>query len=650
MAESKLPGKSSGAPRSGKGAFRLFGRNVDRLSVRLALGVSLIVIGPLLVGFYALSRHHFDQAVAAQQRSAELQTRLLEMALRHVMLDQDPELLRRILQEISNDPAVLNALILDHRGVIRASSDPAAVGQRITVDSPECSVCHAKDPDARGRWTLLHRGELAVLRSVLPIENRSECHACHDAREKLNGMLVLDTSMAQLERELVADTRWFIAGAALLALLLLGGIAALVRFLILKRLARLRRTARAIAAGDLSQRVQLRGDDVIAALGADFNDMTRNVDRLIHEVRDQEAQLESVMNSLDDGLVVLDDESRIIACNHSFGRRLGRVPETVHGRACAQACGGVLPCCTSAAECPAARCRSSGQVQRAVFRSRSDDGELVSVEEVYASPIFDEEGRVVRVVEIWRDISEQVREEEHMAEIERLVSLGTLASGFSHEVNTPLATMLTCAESVVGRLDSDTAPKSESLAAIRDNALIIRDQVLRCRRITDQFLRFSRGIPPSVEPIDLPELVATVVALVAPTAREKGIELRQIRDGPLPAVRANTEVVQHVVLNLLVNAVQSFENRRGSGSIEISLCADDRVRLRVRDEGCGIDPARRRHLFEPFRSQKPGGTGLGLYLSRSFMRRFGGDVRLVDSHVGSGSCFEVVFAAPNQVA
>jgi len=67
------------------------------------------------------------------------------------------------------------------------------------------------------------------------------------------------------------------------------------------------------------------------------------------------------------------------------------------------------------------------------------------------------------------------------------------------------------------------------------------------------------------------------------------------------------------------------------------------VRLQIRDSGCGIPAEVQRHLFEPFRTQKPRGTGLGLFLSRNFMRRFGGDVRLVDSVVDQGSCIEIIF-------
>ena len=630
--------------------YRILGRRFDRLAVRIAIGIVLLVIGPLSAGFYALSRHHVDQTVAIERRAAELQGRMLEAALRHQMMDQDTSLMTDVLSEIGTQPEVRSAMILNHEGEIRASSDPERIGQKVPRDSPACFVCHSKESVDRERWVLMNTNGEEVLRSVLPIENRAECTTCHDPEDKFNGILIVDTSMAELRADHERDLSWFFAGTASLALLLLGGVGFLIRRLVLVRLGRLGRAARSIAAGNMSERAPVSGDDVIAAVSRDFNDMAHTVSQLIRDVREREAQLASIMNSLDDGLVVLDRESRVVASNISFCRRLGSHPETIRGRTCRESTEGVLPCCSSDVECPAKRCMSTGAVQRAVFHDRAENGENGSVEEVYASPVFDDEGRVTQVVEIWRDISERVREEQRFSEIERLVSLGTLASGFSHEVNTPLASMLTCAESVLARIEeSGHGPaEKEMLPAIRESAEIIRGQVLRCRKLTEQFLRFSRGIPPSTEPIDLREVVAEVLALVAPTAREAGVRLRFEGNQAIPGLRANAEVVQHVVLNLLVNAIQSCED--GGGAVELSLHVGEQVRLRVRDDGCGVPPENRAHLFEPFRSRKPTGTGLGLFLSRSFMRRFGGDVRLLHSEVGSGSCFEVVFARAPEYA
>ncbi|MBC8328049.1 MAG: HAMP domain-containing histidine kinase, partial [Planctomycetes bacterium] len=173
---------------------------------------------------------------------------------------------------------------------------------------------------------------------------------------------------------------------------------------------------------------------------------------------------------------------------------------------------------------------------------------------------------------------------------------------------------------------------------------LFRREVQGGRRITEQCRRFWRGIAPALGAVDRAQVVAGVVSVAAPTAREAGVELRADGGQDLPTVRSNTEVIQHVVLNLLVNAIQSCEGR--GGRVDLRFQGDSsEVRIEIEDTGCGISPQRREHLFEPFRSRKPTGTGLGLFLSRSFMRRFGGEVRLLRSQPGAGSCFEICFPA-----
>lgn len=621
-----------------KGRFRQF----DGLTVRLAAGITLLVISLLAVGLYALSRLHFNQTIEARRRAAELQNRILAAAIHHQMIEKDRKLIQAILREIGSEPEVQTAMILDHKGVVQFSSRPDFVGHEIPQDSPACMVCHSKSGAERERWALLD-GEVGTLRSVLPFENRRECHPCHDPKRRINGILILDLSLAEIQAQLRHDAIGMGVGTVLLGFLILGGVSLLVRRLILVRLAKLGRAARSIAAGNLTERAAVEGQDRIASLAQDFNNMAEAISQLIAEIRERESELANVMNSLDDGLVVFDRDFRVVGANRSFSRRLGKHPEALRHLSCRDAIGAVLPCCPSGEDCPVGRCLATGEVQRSVYQTASENGDQRRVEEVYASPILDENGEVVQVVEIWRDISERMKEKERLAEVERQVPLGVLASGFSHEMNTPLASMLTCAESVIGRIDEfeGQGGREAILPAIRESAETIRQEVLRCRRITEQFRRFSRGIPPSIEPIDLRQVVAGVVSLVTPTARGAGVTIGIEGDESVPVVAANTEVAQQVVLNLLINAIQSFDDK--GGSIAIRFHTDSSVRIQIQDTGRGIAPEDRRHLFMPSHSWKPNGTGLGLYLSRGFMRRFGGDIRLVESEVGAGSCFEIIF-------
>ncbi len=617
---------------------------MNRLILRFALAITVLVTGLLGIGLYLLSVHHFSAMVEVRRRAAELQNRVLEVALRHQMLEKraNGELIATILSEVGSQPEVQEAMILDHEGVVRQSSERALVGQQFSRDSAPCMVCHEKAPVDRNRWAVLELAGGEVLRSVLPIENRPECHSCHAPEKRLNGILILDVSLAGLQARLYRDRRWMIGATAALGLLLLGSVGLIVRRLILSRLRKLGVAVRAIAGGDLDKRAEVEGDDAISDLARDFNRMAGSVQGLFNEVKARESQLANVMNSLDDGLVVLDRDFRVVAANHAFSRRFGTHPEALRGQRCQEEFCDARACETR--DCPSVRSLAANEVRRATIHLPPRNGESARVEEVHASPVFDENGEVVQVVEIWRDITERVGEQSRLAEIERLESLGVLASGFSHELNTPLATTLACAEAIAGRV-GDAGPagmSAESAAEIRDIAETIRGQVLRCRKITDQFRRFSRGIPPSTEPVDLAAVVSSIVPLIAPTARQSRVSIQVEDAARVPLVRANTEAVQHVLLNLLINATQSCGEE--GGTVTVSYLVDDEVRLRIRDDGHGIAPDTRQHLFEPFRTSRPHGSGIGLFLSRAIMRRFGGDVRLAESAEGVGSCFEVVFA------
>jgi len=618
---------------------RLF--DVDRLTARIAAGMSLILILPLAGGLYLLSRVQYDRAVDARRGAAELENRVLEAALRHDMLSRDTKLMTDVLHEVGLQPEVVRAMVVDHNGTVKLSSRASELGIQTSQSSATCSVCHAASPAQRKQWVILNEGGNEILRSVLPIQNRPECHRCHDAGNRLNGMLVLDVSLAGVQAGFRRDATWLGAASTIVALFMLGGMGWHLRRVALARLSMLTRTARAIAGGALGDRADTSGRDAIASLATDFNAMADATSALIADIKQREQQLSGVLNSLDDGLLVLGPDLKVVAANRSISRWLGSHPESLRGRTCRHVAGHALPCHDDP-DCPTARCLATGRLEQATFRVPSTGEGDERVFEVYASPVYAEDGSVGQVVEAWRDITARVREEEHLAEIERLSSLGILASGLSHEVNTPLATTLACSEAIIDQLPAgrDGSPDPATLDAIRNSALDIRDQVMRCRTITEQFLRFARGIPPATEPIDLRHVVSSVLSLARPTARAAGVDLVSDQGDPVPVVSANTEVVQHVVLNVVVNAIEACGN---GGRVAVTFDVGDDVRVKVRDTGCGIPPDVQRRLFEPFRTQKPRGTGLGLYLSRTFMRRFHGDVRLVDSAVGSGSCLEIVF-------
>jgi len=137
-----------------------------------------------------------------------------------------------------------------------------------------------------------------------------------------------------------------------------------------------------------------------------------------------EERLETVINSIDDGIVVLDAERRVIAANDAFLERARHSREQVLGCQCRE----LTPGGCTVEDCPTLACLASGARQVRLCERRTPEGQIVW-EEVHASPILDSQGKLLHVVEVWRDISDRRAAEAHLAESHRLASLGTLASG-----------------------------------------------------------------------------------------------------------------------------------------------------------------------------------------------------------------------------
>jgi len=536
---------------------------------------------------------------------------LIRVALEHQMIENDRTLIAKMMESFRKQSWVERLVLLDRAGVERELQVPA-------------------DQAGSSRVIEARKGE--VLRTVVPIRNRAECYGCHDPSHKINGVLILDYRTAELSQEMAHDLGWMVGGTAAITLLLVGAIGVVIRVAVLRRLQRFETAARQIAGGDLEKRVPAGGSDTISWLAREFNTMADSVTGLVGEVRHQRERLETVINSIDDGIVVLDAERRVIAANDAFLERARHSREQVLGCQCRE----LTPGGCTVEDCPTLACLASGARQVRLCERRTPEGQIVW-EEVHASPILDSQGKLLHVVEVWRDISDRRAAEAHLAESHRLASLGTLASGFSHELNTPLATVLMCVEGILRETSGDGADE----AWIRDSASIAREQILRCRGITQHFLRLSRGQRGQGEVVDLGPVIAAVARLIEPTARAHSVRV-EVRPAPAGMhVRADEAELQHTLINLLLNAVQAS---KAGGQVTVEAEAGEQVRVRVIDNGCGIAADDQKRIFEPFFSARQGGTGLGLFLSLNFVRRWGGEIR-VESIVGRGSTFEVVLPA-----
>lgn len=575
------------------------------------MGVTAAVVLACAGGAYLYSKHHMRSLLGTARATALAEGDLIRVALEHQMIENDRTLIAKMMESFRKQSWVERLVLLDRAGAERELHVP---------------------PDRVGSSRVIEARNGEALRTVVPIRNRAECYGCHDPSHKINGILILDYRTAELGQEMARDLRWMVGGTAAITLLLVGAIGVVIRVAVLRRLQRFETAARQIAGGDLEKRVPAGGSDTISWLAREFNTMADSVTGLVGEVRHQRERMETVINSIDDGIVVLDAQRRVIAANDAFLERARHSREQVLGCQCRE----LTPGGCTVEDCPTLACLGSGARQVRLCERRTPEGKEVW-EEVHASPILDSQGKLLHVVEVWRDISDRRAAEAHLAESHRLASLGTLASGFSHELNTPLATVLACVEGIL----RETSGKGADEAWIRDSASIAREQILRCRGITQHFLRLSRGQRGQGEVVDLGPVIAAVARLIEPTARAHSVKVEAPPALAGMLVRADEAELQHTLINLLLNAVQAS---KAGGQVTVEAEGGEQVRVRVIDSGCGIAADDQKRIFEPFFSARQGGTGLGLFLSLNFVRRWGGDIR-VESVVGRGSTFEVVLPA-----
>jgi len=236
-----------------------------------------------------------------------------------------------------------------------------------------------------------------------------------------------------------------------------------------------------------------------------------------------------------------------------------------------------------------------------------------------------------------RGIARRLKESQaQLVHAEKLTSLGQLAASVAHEINNPLAGVLTYTRLLARKISADTFKKEEALEYLST----VESEVNRCSRIIRNLLDFSRQAQPRLKPVDMNQVLEQVLAMVGHQAQMQKVEIVREFDSPLPGVMADFDQMQQVFVNLTLNAIQAMS---GGGKLTLrTLSGGGQVQVDVRDTGSGISKENLSRLFMPFFTTKEKGVGLGLAVVRRIVDRHKGKVQ-VQSEVGKGTTFSVYF-------
>jgi len=344
---------------------------------------------------------------------------------------------------------------------------------------------------------------------------------------------------------------------------------------------------------------------------------------LLQRLARERAMLGAVFNTLQEGVLVVDDEGFIDYANDAASRLIGYDPQD--GNA------------TLWRLVPGLRASLEG-AEPVVTREFELAYPAPRVVRLYRVPFADGEQAERRHAIILSDITREKRSTQELIENEKISSILLLAAGVAHELGNPLNSLTIHLQLIERRLKK--LPASREARSLQDSIKVCQDEVTRLDGIIRNFLEAIRPRPPDLAEVKLPEVIEDVLRFQARELADRELKVECELPAATPVISADRDQLKQVFFNLLKNAMEAMQP---GGRLTIKVRADDdSVYVAVADTGSGIKAADLAKLFSPYHTTKVGGHGLGLMIVQRIMRDHGGHVA-IDSREGVGTVVTLQF-------
>ena len=400
--------------------------------------------------------------------------------------------------------------------------------------------------------------------------------------------------------------------AVVIAAILFILIAALITRMITQPVRQITKAAAGITAGNLGQQIEIRTNDEIGRLAHAFNEMSQNLSTTIVAIVDERSNLATVLTNLTDGVVMTDDEEKLLLTNPAAERLFNFKEENVNGHQLIEAVHDyeideIVKKCLSTTHEQTAQLEMNGRFIR-----------------VIAVPITT--GRSYSTLVLFQDLTE-------------LRTLQTmrreLIGNISHDLRTPIAGIKAMVETL-----QDTAIDDKKVAL--DFLTRINSEVDRLTQMVTELTELSHIETGKAElrrvPTNLNSLIEEVVGQMRPQAESKPVTVTTDFNANLPVTKVDKDRIHQTLINLVHNAIK-FNNPGGKVTISTTFLNESAI-VSVSDTGMGISKEDLPHIFERFykadKARSQGGSGLGLAIAKHTIQAHGGNIS-VKSEEGKGT-------------
>lgn len=584
-------------------------------SIRFKVLSSVVIVLTIVMGIiFSIQYYQYrKELIERLGLSSTPLSDVIKGSLKHAMQTRNMEALEQIIKNVSMQKGVEKVFIFDKKGVIKVSPDEQDIGKRVEINDRTCQICHKYEPDNRNKTVIFTVSKnKRIFRNVNPILNEQECHRCHNPLDKINGVLISDFSMAEVDRELSSKMRQMIISLIITLTLTIITITFLMNRMVINRLEKVALATKLLSKGNLEFKVEMKSEDEIGELADSFNQMVENLKKM-KELRERKELLENVLSNIKESIIIIDHEGRIISISKTAESMFGYRSENILG--------------SHYTELGEERIKAWAKASKKITvceEVQMKAGERFFPVSFTLTPLMDEQNEIVGFIEITRDLTEEKTKEllqKQLIHSERLAAMGRLAAGVAHELNNPLGNALLYARILL----EEITPESPHYR----NAQKIIDNIMRCKKIVSNLLDYTRQSEVHMELNDINGIIKKAVKMLSNELSINNIECELVLAEDLPPVLCDRNQIQQVFINLIQNAIEAVGN---DGKIKIFSATSDNdsktLLFGVWDNGPGIDPDIIIRIFEPFYTTKEKGTGLGLSICEGIIKRHGGKIRV----------------------